>query len=158
VNSFILKFLRDAESDAKALGSHLMGSGVRPGGRWLNSSKHWPRDRSFPQFLSDHPNPGNREKAIRAEMQTLPSRNYGCRAVGALPFQIELSQALPAPVLTRDGPGYRFMKEMAIQVACPGKQPLKYRHLQDYACLGQSRFGYIHRFTRAVNMPGRPRR
>jgi hypothetical protein len=30
-----------------------------------------------PQILSDHPNPGNRETAIMAEMATLPSRKYG---------------------------------------------------------------------------------
>jgi hypothetical protein len=28
-------------------------------------------------LLSDHPNPGNRGKAIRAEMQTLPTRTKG---------------------------------------------------------------------------------
>jgi hypothetical protein len=30
-----------------------------------------------PEFLSDHPNPGNREKAIEAEILTLPRRTYG---------------------------------------------------------------------------------
>ena len=29
------------------------------------------------QFLSDHPNPGNRERAIEAEVGTLPRREYG---------------------------------------------------------------------------------
>jgi hypothetical protein len=30
-----------------------------------------------PQFLSDHPNPGNRMRAIEAEIQTFPRRDYG---------------------------------------------------------------------------------
>jgi len=30
-----------------------------------------------PQFLSDHPNPLNREAAIQAEVRTLPARSYG---------------------------------------------------------------------------------
>jgi hypothetical protein len=29
------------------------------------------------QWLSDHPNPGNRERAIVAEAQTIPDRRYG---------------------------------------------------------------------------------
>jgi len=29
-----------------------------------------------PQFLSDHPNPDNREKAIQEEAQRLPQQNY----------------------------------------------------------------------------------
>ena len=29
------------------------------------------------QFLSDHPNPGNRERAIEAEVRTIPQGRYG---------------------------------------------------------------------------------
>lgn len=32
---------------------------------------------SAPQFLSDHPNPANREKAIEQEAARLPERTYG---------------------------------------------------------------------------------
>jgi hypothetical protein len=32
------------------------------------------------QFLSDHPNPGNRQQAIQAEVRTLPQRQYGFQA------------------------------------------------------------------------------
>jgi predicted Zn-dependent protease len=77
-NSVLLKFSRSAESEADALGSHIMAeAGYDPiemahlfekleaggGGREL-------------QFLSDHPNPGNRVKAIEAEIRTLPKRQY----------------------------------------------------------------------------------
>jgi predicted Zn-dependent protease len=32
---------------------------------------------SVAQFMSDHPNPGNREKAIEAESRLLPQQKYG---------------------------------------------------------------------------------
>ena len=76
-NSFILKFSRDAESEADALGSHLMSeAGYNPVemARFFEKLAAGPHP---PQILSDHPNPGNREKAIQAEMQTLPARSYG---------------------------------------------------------------------------------
>src|SRR5437588_907601 len=76
-NSFLLKFSRDAESEADALGSHLMSeAGYDPVemARFFQKLAAGPHP---PQLLSDHPNPGNRERAIRAEMQTLPARSYG---------------------------------------------------------------------------------
>jgi len=78
-NSVLLKFSRDAESEADALGSHFMSeAGYDPTEMAhffdkLNSTG----GPSGPQFLSDHPNPLNREAAIEAEVRTLPSRNYG---------------------------------------------------------------------------------
>jgi predicted Zn-dependent protease len=78
-NSVLLKFSRSAESQADLMGSHLMAeSGYDPmemahffeklnaqgGGRTM-------------QFLSDHPNPDNREKAIEEEAHRLPQQNYG---------------------------------------------------------------------------------
>src|ERR1044071_9749117 len=80
-NSLILKFSRDAESEADSLGSHLMSeAGYDP----VQMAKFFEKlagDRQSGQFLakfmSDHPDPGNRETAIQAEMKTLPSRKYG---------------------------------------------------------------------------------
>jgi predicted Zn-dependent protease len=81
-NSFILKFSRDAESEADALGSHLMAeAGYDP----IEMARFFAKLQSIggqgnsrlAQFLSDHPNPGNRERAIEAEAQTIPSRKYG---------------------------------------------------------------------------------
>lgn len=78
-NSVLLKFSRSAESQADLMGSHLMAEGgydpmemarffeklnAQSGGRTL-------------QFLSDHPNPDNREKAIEEEVHRLPQQNYG---------------------------------------------------------------------------------
>ncbi len=77
-NSVLLKFSRSDESEADALGSHLMSeAGYNP----LEMAHFFEKlaasggSRS-PQFLSDHPNPGNREQAIQEEIRTLPQRNY----------------------------------------------------------------------------------
>lgn len=77
-NSFILKFSRDAESEADALGSHLMAeSGYNPIEMARFFEKLAANANQGPQFLSDHPNPGNRERAIEEEIRTLPQRQYG---------------------------------------------------------------------------------
>ena len=61
-NSFILHFSREAESEADLLGSHLMAeSGYNP----IEMARFFETLTSLtsqgPQFLSDHPSPGNRE-------------------------------------------------------------------------------------------------
>ena len=77
-NSVIMKFSRDAESEADALGSHLMSqAGYDPVQMAKFFEKLASGGQQGPQFLSDHPNPGNRETAIVAEMKTLPARKYG---------------------------------------------------------------------------------
>src|SRR5215467_4786425 len=93
-NSFILKFSRDAESEADALGSHLMSeAGYNPVemARFFEKLAAGPHP---PQILSDHPNPGNRERAIQAEMQTLPARSYGYQTGDFQRMKSELA-ALP---------------------------------------------------------------
>jgi hypothetical protein len=77
-SSFVLKFSRDAESEADALGSHLMAEcGYDPVQMAKFFEKLAGSTHGMPQILSDHPNPGNREAAIAAEMRTLPTRKYG---------------------------------------------------------------------------------
>ena len=78
-NSVLLKFSRNDESEADALGSHLMSeAGWNPieMARFFEKLKAEGGSRA-PTFLSDHPDPGNREKAIEAEIRTLPQRSYG---------------------------------------------------------------------------------
>jgi len=78
-NSVLLKFSRSAESQADLMGSHLMAeSGYRPieMARFFNKLNAQGGQRA-PQFLSDHPNPENREKAIEQEIQRLPQQKYG---------------------------------------------------------------------------------
>lgn len=76
-NSVLLKFSRSAENQADLLGSHLMAeSGYDP----IQMAKFFEKlntGQQAPQFMSDHPNPGNREKAIQQEAQKLPDQTYG---------------------------------------------------------------------------------
>ena len=78
-NSVLLKFSRSAESQADLMGSHLMAeSGYDPMemARFFEKLNAQGGGRTM-QFLSDHPNPDNREKAIEAEAHRLPQQNYG---------------------------------------------------------------------------------
>ena len=78
-NSVLLKFSRNAESQADLMGSHMMAeSGYNPLelARFFESLESKNGNRGL-QFFSDHPNPGNRERAIEAEVDRMgSSRNY----------------------------------------------------------------------------------
>jgi predicted Zn-dependent protease len=80
-NTLIMKYSRDAESEADALGAHLMAqAGYDPTqmARFFNKLQAMGgRNAGWTQFFSDHPNPGNRERAIMAEAQTIRARRYG---------------------------------------------------------------------------------
>lgn len=85
-NSMLLKFSRNAESQADLMGSHLMAeAGYDPMEmahffQKLNSLSGSPGTGfagKVAQFMSDHPNPGNREAAIEQEARLLPQKNYG---------------------------------------------------------------------------------
>src|SRR6266545_1163719 len=76
-NSVLLKFSRGAESEADLLGSHMMAEG---GYNPIEMARFFEKlgaegGARGPQFFSDHPNPGNREKAIENEIRSLPQRN-----------------------------------------------------------------------------------
>jgi predicted Zn-dependent protease len=78
-NSVLLKFPRSAESQADLMGSHLMAeAGYNP----IEMAHFFEKlngegGGKAPQFLSNHPNPDNREKAIEQEIQKLPRQPYG---------------------------------------------------------------------------------
>lgn len=77
-HSVLLKFSRTAESQADLMGSHLMAeSGYNPLelARFFETLEAHGGQRGV-QFFSDHPNPGNRERAIEEEADRLPRRNY----------------------------------------------------------------------------------
>jgi beta-barrel assembly-enhancing protease len=82
-NSWMLHYSRDAESEADALGCHMMAeAGWDPSQLAtfflkLNGAGERGGAGQIAQFLSDHPNPENRESAIQAEIRTLPRRTYG---------------------------------------------------------------------------------
>jgi len=84
-NSVLLKFSRNAESQADLMGSHLMAEG---GYDPMEMARFFTKlggangpgkglAGSVSQFLSDHPNPDNRERAIEQEARLLPQKTYG---------------------------------------------------------------------------------
>ncbi|MBI1788722.1 MAG: M48 family metalloprotease [Acidobacteria bacterium] len=78
----MLKFSRTAENQADLLGARLMNNaGYNPLelARFFEKLEAEGGSRA-PQFLSDHPNPGNRVKAIEEEIRALPRRNYDASA------------------------------------------------------------------------------
>src|SRR5438046_822030 len=77
--AYLLKFSRGAESEADALGTRIMNdAGYNPIEMARFFEKLQAEDGSrAPQFLSDHPNPGNRVKAVEAEIRALPQHPYG---------------------------------------------------------------------------------
>jgi beta-barrel assembly-enhancing protease len=81
-NGILLKLSRNAESQADLTGSHIMAeAGYNPlelahfFNKLTSPSKGFAG--SITQFMSDHPNPGNREKAIEEEARSLPNEKYG---------------------------------------------------------------------------------
>jgi beta-barrel assembly-enhancing protease len=99
-NSVLLKFSRDAESQADAMGARMLNeAGYNP----LEMARFFEKLESgggstgkLSQFFSDHPNPGNREKAIEAEIQVMGQRSY---TDGTGDFQRARTEVgkLPAP-------------------------------------------------------------
>ncbi|MGE5570392.1 MAG: M48 family metallopeptidase [Rhodospirillales bacterium] len=79
LNGLFLSYSRAAETQADALGAHIMAeAGYNP----LEMAKFFETLEArggpgVPEFLSSHPNPGNRVKAVQAEIQTMPRRMYG---------------------------------------------------------------------------------
>jgi Zn-dependent protease with chaperone function len=78
----MLKFSRTAESQADLLGTQIMAkAGYNPVemARFFEKLEAEGGSRA-PQFLSDHPNPGNRVKAVEEEVRGLPRGAYNANA------------------------------------------------------------------------------
>lgn len=78
LNGIFLKFSRTDESEADALGTHIMSeAGYDPVAlaRFFDKLEAQSGP-GVPEFLSDHPSPGNRVEAVKAEARTLPARRY----------------------------------------------------------------------------------
>src|SRR6266567_7269801 len=75
----LLKFSRTDESQADALGTRIMNeAGYNP----IEMAHFFEKLQAeggsrAPQFLSDHPNPGNRVTAVETEIRALPQHQYG---------------------------------------------------------------------------------
>ena len=82
VGSYFLKNSRQAESEADLLGTDIMyDSGYQPQQmavffEKLEKQMGAGANSMINQFMSDHPNPGNRAAAVNAEVKTLMARTY----------------------------------------------------------------------------------
>jgi hypothetical protein len=101
-NSVLLKYSRNAESDADILGARMMAkAGYNP----VEAARFFEKleaqgGRGGPQFLQSHPNPGNRMKAIQEEIQYLPRANYTTGNSSAFQSIQSRIGGLPAPAKT----------------------------------------------------------
>jgi Zn-dependent protease with chaperone function len=78
VGSYFLKNSRKAESEADLLGSDIMyDTGFNPQSmaQFFTKLEKEGGVARGPQFLSDHPDPGNRAEAVAKEVSTLPRKN-----------------------------------------------------------------------------------
>ena len=98
VNSVLLRFSRDAERDADLLGTRIM---ARAGSNPIEMARFFEKLEAeagkgsrVGQWFSDHPNPGNRVKAVQDEIRYLQKREYSAE-VGQLPQMKTLIARLP---------------------------------------------------------------
>ncbi|MBK9166659.1 MAG: M48 family metalloprotease [Bryobacterales bacterium] len=96
--TLLLKYSRTAETQADILGARMMAkAGYNPieAARFFEKLESEGGSRA-PQFLSSHPNPGNRVKSIEAEVRVMPSMPYNT-AEGDFARMKRLAQQLPEP-------------------------------------------------------------
>ncbi len=99
MTGMFLHFSRTDESQADAMGARIMSeAGYNP----IEMAHFFEKLEAqggpgVPQFLSDHPNPGNRVKAVEAEIRALPQRPYGAGVGDFAEVKREVAQ-LPPPV------------------------------------------------------------
>ena len=105
-NSVLLKFSRTDEEQADYNGAEIMAdAGYNPLelGRFFEKleAKSGAQG-SLEQFLSDHPNPGNRVAAIQDEIRQMPRRSYVEDETGQFPHIKDVLHHLPTPAKTRE--------------------------------------------------------
>lgn len=78
LNSALMRYSRKAETQSDIVGSRMMAaSGYNPieAANFFKKLEEAGGARG-PEFLSSHPNPGNRSETIREEIASFPNRNY----------------------------------------------------------------------------------
>jgi predicted Zn-dependent protease len=99
VATVLLRYSRTAESEADALGTRIMaGSGydpVRMASFFQKLEEQAPRSGTA-EFLSSHPNPGNRVRAVNAEIPFIEARPYNA-STGDFGAMKQAAQRLPEP-------------------------------------------------------------
>src|SRR3954471_24317871 len=79
LGSAFMKYSRDAESEADYVGAKLMyetGYDPHEMARFFDRLAEESGDKGGPQFLSDHPNPGNRSEAVTKAIAQLPEKQF----------------------------------------------------------------------------------
>ena len=90
--SLMMKYSRGDEAQADAVGAIILyKAGYSPMAMAQFFQKLAAQGGSGPQFLSDHPNPGNREQAIEKEIAPWPKKNFTTNSPA---FQTAKQQAL----------------------------------------------------------------
>lgn len=99
LNGVFLKNSREDESEADALGAHIMSeAGYDPVALAQFFEKLEKQGGpGVPEFLSDHPSPGNRVEAVEAEARTLPHRTYTWNNVEFEHMKAEIAKLPPPP-------------------------------------------------------------
>jgi predicted Zn-dependent protease len=98
LNGLFLRYSRQDESEADALGTRIMAeAGYNP----IEMAHVFEKlaaqgGPGVPEFLSDHPSPGNRVKAIQEVIRTLPQRPYNF-STGEFQRAQQLIRELPPP-------------------------------------------------------------
>ena len=102
LNGLFLRYSRDDESQADALGARIMAAG---GYDPVEMARFFEKlenkaDSGVPEFLSDHPSPGNRADEVSAVVRTLAPRSYRYRT-GKFARAKQRIHQLPAPPTTQ---------------------------------------------------------
>jgi hypothetical protein len=117
LNLLMLKYSRSAEEQADALGAKILHeAGYNPVemARFFETLEK-ESGGGGPQFLASHPNPGNRVKAVQAELQTFPQKQYTAASSGNFNSARQRVAGLPEP--------RKSVKEAMAAAAAPRQAP-----------------------------------
>lgn len=99
LNGVLMKYSRDAETQADALGSRILASaGYNPieMARFFEKLQAEGGSRTI-QFFSSHPDPGNRVKTVEAEIQAMPQQSFNNHGTGSFDQMKARVAKLPKP-------------------------------------------------------------
>jgi len=123
-NSVLLKYSRTAETQADLMGVQIAAqAGYNPieMARFFDKIEAEGGARA-PQFLSSHPNPGNRRKAIEDEIRYLPPRKYNADS-GKLSRMKAIVAKLPPPKKTMQQAEAGRDESAAVALSIPNSRP-----------------------------------
>jgi Zn-dependent protease with chaperone function len=148
--SVLLKFSRDAEAQADYNGAEMMAdAGYNP----LEMAHFFEKlesSKQAPQFLSDHPNPGNRVQAIEDELRQMPQRDYNANT-GEFPHIKDVVARIPPPGQYKgDAPGSASSPAQTVPDARPAatltnfdSQSYSLQYPQNWTVFGDKNAGAV---------------